>query len=335
MLTECVKCGFYVKQNDEFCLNCGIESPGIEFNKPSDSTLPLYNLIRSGFVKIICSLIFTIILVFAAADWSFSNLAYLRDSYFFLVLFFGLSASFSTLFLLEKWYFKRLNIKRLKNTENFLSKLKLIDNRLSDLDRREKQIDLILYRINENPGRQLTDVKPKLIKAREIVISQFARYELQKQKIELVRLQNGVSPYLVGWNQLNEYEIENGLVTIKNTKQEINKVRQKLANYTEVGFPEKFLSEKHNFLSQLDETEMSFEQLREALLSRQAIRALREVSPVEENLNLPNADNIIHAAETFNIQTTLTDFSESFDELEREYQRLKAEENIEQKLLKS
>lgn len=35
----------------------------------------------------------------------------------------------------------------------------------------------------------------------------------------------------------------------------------------------------------------------------------------------------------FNIQTTLTDFSESFEELEREYRRLKTEEELEQKLL--
>ena len=331
MLTECIYCGFYVKQNSSFCLNCGIESPNKEFAESSTKILLISNLIRSDFVKIIGALILTLILLLAVADWSFSKIFYLRDFYFFSTMFLGLSVSFASLFLLQKWLHTKLNPKRKKNIESFLSKAKLIDKRLSELDKRAQQVDLVLSRITENDSQQLNDIRPKLLEARKIACNQFARYELQKQKIQLVRLQNGVSPYLAEWNHLNEYEIENGLVTIKNTHQEIDKIRRNLT----IEFPENTLPEKHNFLSQLDETETSFEQLREALLSRQAARALREISPLEGNLKLPNTEEITHTAETFNIQTTLTDFSESFDELEREYQRLKVEENIEHNLLRN
>lgn len=331
MLTECINCGFYVRPNDEFCLNCGIESPSKEFTEPSASVFFISSLIRSDFLKIICSMILTLILLLAVADWNFSKIFYLRDIYFFSTIILGLLLSFALLFLLQKWLHAKLKPKRKKKPESFTSKLKLIDKRLSDLERRAKQIDLVLSRIIENKSQQLNEIRPKLLEARKIASNQLARYELQKQKVQLVRLQNGVSPYLAGWNRLNEYETENGLTTIKNTKQKMDKIRQNLA----IEFPEKALPEKRHFLSQLDETETSFEQLREALLSRQAARALREISPIEENLQLPNGEEIAHAAETFNVQTTLTNFSESFDELEREYQRLKAEEVIGQKLLES
>lgn len=106
-------------------------------------------------------------------------------------------------------------------------------------------------------------------------------------------------------------------------------------SYVAIEFPERALPEKESFLTQLAETESSCEKLREALLSRQAVRALQDISPLQENLKLPSAKEIVHAAESFNIQTTLTDFSESFEELEHEYKRLKTEEEIDQKLLES
>ena len=196
-------------------------------------------------------------------------------------------------------------------------------------------LDSILSQISDNSSQQLKAMHPKLLLAREIVISQFARYELQKQKIELVRLQNGVSPYFFALHQLNEFETANGLVTIENTRTEINKTRQRLTNYVAVEFPKQTLQEKENFLEQLSQTDNSCEKLREALLSRQAACALHDISPLQEHLQLPNAEEIVHAAESFNIQTTLTDFSESFEELEHEYKRLRAEEEVSQKLLDS
>jgi hypothetical protein len=203
------------------------------------------------------------------------------------------------------------------------------------LDRRIQEIDLISSRISKNPSEQLKNVRDKLLTARAIVVSQYARYELQKRKIELVRLQNNVSPYLFGLYQLNEFKTEDGLVTIENTQAAIDKIRQNLTGFAAIEFPERTLPEKQNFLSQLDDTEMSCERLREAFLSRQAARALQSISPIEENLQLPDVEELAHTAETFNLQTMLTDFSESFAELEHEYKRLKAEEEVGRKLLKN
>lgn len=321
MLTRCVNCEFYLRADDLFCLNCGLSEPTIELNQSEivvNDMDYLYAGIAAFTISVLAALIFSIA----------SGLT--------LVLIFVLS--FIGFMIPIRSYSKGKSRKQISarfNKYGFNEKERIVQKRLSELGKRGQNIDAVLEKIKETDSRNLQDVRIKLLAAREIVTSQFARYELQAEKIELVRLQNGVSPYLFGWHRLNEYETENGLATIENTQQQINKIRQNITSYAAIEFPEKTLPEKRNFLSQLAETEKSCEKLREALLSRQAARALQEISPIEESLKLPDERESIHAAETFNIQTTLTDFSESFDELEREYKRLKAEEEIGRKFLKN
>jgi hypothetical protein len=240
---------------------------------------------------------------------------------------------FALIFLLKSFEFSAPIPRLTKNEHNLTFKDKIIEDRIIELNKRQQRIDTILDKIKETDGQNLQEVRHKLLSAREIGISQFARYELQKQKIELVRLQNSVSPYLLSLHRLNEFETENGLVAIETTKTEVNKIRQNLTNYVAIEFPAHTLNEKEHFLSQLSETENSCEKLREALLRKQAARALQGISPIEENLKLPSAKEIVHSAETFNVHTTLTDFSESFEELEREYRRVRAENEVSQKLL--
>jgi hypothetical protein len=333
MLTRCVNCGFYVNQNDEFCLNCGIKSPTIDIFIPSPNLLVVARLTKSKLLAFILSTFMIFISLCIVTDGNLSSIPYLRDYVVFAVILFGVGISFLSLFLINKWFLRKHNFQRPKSHNNFNSKKNTIDRRLSELDKRAKTIDSILSKIAENSSTQLKELRPKLLSARGIVSGQFARYELQKQKIELARLQNSVSPYLFGLDRFNEFETENGLVTLENTLLAMNRIRQNLTRDDEIEFSGKALSEKQTFFTQLDETEDSCQKLREALLSKQAVRALQALSPIEENLKLSNSKELARESDVFNIQTTLTDFSESFDELEREYKRLKAEEETEQKLL--
>jgi len=333
MLTPCVNCGFYVKQTDEFCLNCGIESPEKEYNLPSPNLLVVAKITKSKPLLLLLIVTMWVLSILIITGGDFSAIAYLRDYVILAVIFFGIIFSFLSLFLINFWIAKKLRPKRQKRIENLTSKQKTIDNRLTELDKRAKTIDRILSEISEHSSLQFKNMRPKLLAAREIVISQFARYEIQKQKIELLRLQNGVSFYLFGLHRLNEYQTENGLVTIETSRAAINQIRQNLTRYDVIDFPENTLPEKQAFLTQLDETEDSCQKLREALLSRQAARALQDISPIAESVKLPSSKELAHESNVFNIQTTLTDFSESFDELEREYKRIKAEEETEQKFL--
>lgn len=318
MLTKCVNCKFFIIKSDSICPNCGLSEPIIELHQ-NETVATDMGYLYAG----IAAFAVSIIVAFISQKISIVITASI----------FILSFLICTMIILERTSRKETHNRFSK--EGFKDKEKIIEKRISELLKRFQNIETILAKIKETDSRNLQNIRSRLLEAREIIVGQFARYELQAKKIEAVRLQNILSPYLVNWNRLNEYETENGLVTIANTQHEISKIREVLTDSEADKFPEKFLPEKLNFIAQLDETEMNCEKLREALLSRQAARALQDISPIEESLKLPNADEIIHAAETFNIQTTLTDFSESFEELEREYQRLKAEENIEQKLLKN
>lgn len=310
MSTKCVNCGFYITNFEKVCPNCGLRNPTNTFRRTT-----LKFLLTSLSFSFLFSAIITLFAVIFLRGQSVPSI--------FLVTFVVLS------FIIYVFIKEKYTIKPQFYKSPFLSELdkkeKIINGRAVELAERGKKIDAVLDKIKDTDSNQLQDVRAKLLSAREIVISQFARYELQKQKIELVRLQNGVSRYLAGLHRLNDLETENGLLAIETARREIERIGQNLTRYDAIEFSERVLPEKENFLSQLSETVDSCDRLREAILSRQAVKALQGISPIEENLKLPASKDLAHAAETFNIETTLTDFSESFEELEREYKRLRAE----------
>lgn len=316
MLTRCFNCNFYVSSFESKCPNCGrLASP---------------RKIVGGYLQIakfpaLFALFFSLVFSLPATIFffgDFDNFAQILLSAAFIY-----SIFFAVLFFIQ---FKRSFISRANNEINspvssIAGKRKLIEKRIAELDSRGRKIDSVLDKIKETDRENLQEARRKLLSAREIVISQLARYELQKQKVELVRLQNELSPYLYKLHRLADVETESGLAAVEITQLEIENMRGNLASYAAIDFPEKTLPEKQSFLAQLDETNESCERLREALLGRQAASALRGISPIEGNLKFSGAKEVEHAAETFNMRAALTDFSESFDELESEYRRLRSE----------
>lgn len=324
MLIKCVNCGFYIGKNDEFCLNCGFQNP------PDQSYSEKFDYKKFLLIQAISFVIIAAI-IFLISKNSDLTIPFIFG-YFLVSLLMSIAITqIFSIFKSEKNFNKRYSA----NQNNLYQKEKIIEKRVANLDKREQKIIAVVDKIKENDSSNLQEVRRRLLSARKIVLCQFARYELQRQKIELVRLQNGVAPYLYGLHRLNDVDTENGLVTLDISKNDLGRMRQSLTSDAAIDFPEQALPERQNFLAQLAETEDSCEQLREALLSRQAARALQDISPLEENLKMPHSKELVHAAESFNIQTTLTDFSESFDELELEYKRIRAEEEIEHKLLES
>lgn len=333
MLTKCVICGFNVRKDDRYCLNCGKKNPTKEFYEDGKFKAFLYKIIESNTSRLILSFLLIFIVVFVLSEIATTKFPkYVAYVWLSAIIFWIFLSVFLFLYI-EVWNFPKPAPKIIRNKNNLISKSKTIENRMIELSRRGQQIDSVLSKIGNDESENLQEVRRKLLTAREIVMSQFARYELQKQKIELVRLQNGVSPYLFKLHRLNEFQTEDGLVTIENTRHEINKIRTILTRFDAIEFPRNTLPEKENFLAQLSETENSCQNLREALLSKQATRALQGISPIAEKLKIPHTNELAHTAETFNLQTTLTDFSESFEELEREYRRVQSESEISQKIL--
>lgn len=333
MLTKCVICEFNVREDDRYCLNCGKKHPAKKLREKAKLKAVFYQIVESTNFRLALSFFLTFIFIYFIIDIASQSFTRYIGLFWILGVVIWIFLSIFLFFFINVLKFPKAAPRIIRSKNNLISKSKIIENRMIELNRRGQQIDSVLSKIGNTESENLQEVRRKLLAAREIVMSQFARYELQKQKIELVRLQNGVSPYLFKLHRLNEFQTEDGLVTIENTRYEINKIRAILTRFDAIEFPRNTLPEKENFLAQLSETENSCQNLREALLSKQATRALQGISPIAEKLKLPHTNELAHTAETFNLQTTLTDFSESFEELEREYRRVQSESEISQKLL--
>jgi len=321
MLKKCVNCEFYVSANEKFCPNCGLSAPSKEFENKSEE----FERNLTITIAVVLAIVFSFILLYLRSDGKFDNLSELP---FVLIgsLLFGFAFSiFISAFVAGRLGKKEFNHRfaYLKVDKTLVATEDTITMRNYELDIKYHETEKLLERANKSGDETAAR---KLLTARELILTQIARYELQNQKIKLIRLQNSLRPILYNQNFSDE-ENEYFAGTVDDAMVEIVEMHQSLTNDYAIEFPEAVQPEKHSFLTQLNETETSCEKMRKALLNRQTARALQTVSPFQENYELPNEQEIIHAAETFNIQTTLTDFSDSFDELERDYKRFKAEEN--------
>ncbi len=328
MLSKCVQCGFYVRQNDEFCPNCGGFEPTKNYDLKPQKYIRLLSLLRSMDFRVVFSVFVAFCVLMILSDFSFFSVFYFQWYIYFFALILGALTSFSLSFWLKKFLIVE-NISREKTTKCLSTQEKIVLKRIKTLEQRANQIENILQRIGESSKKTLSDVRTKLISANEIVVSQLSRYELQNYKIKLVRLQNNMSPYFLYLHRLDEFRIEEGILTGEQTIREVGKIRESISD----SFPKKVEIERADFLKNLDETSQSCEKLWEALLSKQALFALKDVQPTNEIGTILHAEELAHATETFNLQAKLTDFSESFDELEDEYKRLTADDEITQKFL--
>lgn len=323
MLTKCVKCRFNIRQTDEFCPNCGLQNPSKENPQLSGYNIPLLMASIGLFSLIIFLIIQSLILSKPMSIESFFIVAVLSLSFSFIP-----SAVFYNL-VIKKINEVKVRKRKVYNANFLIQKENIVSQRIADLVQRGSGINQILEKIGNSQTQNLQEISQKLLSAQEIINNQFVRYELQKRKIELVRMQNKMLPYLENLEKLKDFQTENGILESENIIREIGEINQKLSKK----FPASFREERQNFLHQLQETSISCGALREVLLSKQALRALQSVQPIETIDNSNHTNEFSHTIETFNIQTTLTDFSESFEQLENEYRRLLADKEVSEKLL--
>jgi hypothetical protein len=315
MLSKCVQCDFYVGKIDEFCPNCG---HAISFENPT-----LWKENEAAFLLIgLSTILISIILSLVNKHWQDDIIAIIVTSFI-------VSVAISWLYNSDRKSKQNFQITERSYRRSLNHKEVTIEKRIEELINRKNKISSVLYQIGNEPSENLQPVQHKLNSAKEILETQSARYKLQKEKINLVRLQNRVSPYLLYLHSLDELQTEEGIFISDNTIREVDELHESISD----NFPKKVEIERANFLKNLDETSESCEKLWEALLSKQALFALKDVQPINEIGNILHAEELAHASETFNLQTKLTDFSESFDELEAEYKRLTADDEISQKFL--
>ncbi|HRH45397.1 MAG TPA: zinc ribbon domain-containing protein [Pyrinomonadaceae bacterium] len=316
MFSKCNKCNFHLRQTDGFCPNCGVITHNQELNQPRSITWNIPLLISLVIIfYFIGSLIFATIIPNYVLILSF-------------IFSFGISIPFHQFIVNQNIREKSEKLKRY-NENNLTKTYFTVSQRLAELSHRRNRFDAILNRISKSSSKNLEQIQQKLLSAQQIIKNQCIRYNLQKKKIELIRLQNEVLPYLEMVDILKDYQIENGVVVTEKVIREVAINAQDLSE----NHSNSLQYEQQQFLKQLKETSESCERLQEVLLSKQALRALQTVQPIEE-FDLPMMTNeFSQTIATFNIQTTLTDFSESFEQLENEYRRLLADNEVSQKLL--
>ena len=307
MLTKCYNCRYFVREDEEICFNCGTENPG-----------------ENGFWYEI-NFKRVILIFFLSYDLEVI-LFFLTGNSFFNSIITSLFISFFVTFVAEVFFLSLQNAKVYPGRLN--AKFSTAENRIRELSERKQNINKILSQISKSDTEKLQDVKIKLVAAKEIIESQMNRYELQADKIKLIRIQNEVAPVLFDFQNLKYAQTENALKTVAAAKKEVKKLKSNIdASYR----AEDRFSELDSFTEQLAETENSYNLLRESLIGRQAALALRDISDTEDKIYRP--DELEEAIETFNINTELTELSSSFEELENEYKKLKSDNPFEEKLL--
>ncbi|HEX8250835.1 MAG TPA: hypothetical protein VF599_21860, partial [Pyrinomonadaceae bacterium] len=154
MLTNCAYCKFYIRQDDEFCLNCGMSNR-------ADNALSGQILIRLG---LICAAI-TYLMVGILAKNQLPDVPFALSFIFVFCLLF-----IPSFIVFELFYNKKLN-KKLRSNLN--EKQKIIEKRVNELNRRGQKIDAVLDKIKKTDSPQLQNVRARLLSAREVVVSQF------------------------------------------------------------------------------------------------------------------------------------------------------------------
>jgi hypothetical protein len=163
----------------------------------------------------------------------------------------------------------------------------------------------------------------------------------------MVRWQNKLLPFIFETKELSYTEIEYHLGEIEKAREvgkkmlERLKMLQKLREKIDSDSSGQELSgmisstDVQELSKRIEETIVSCTTLHDALLSQQAVIALKGITSLQDALNpIQKPTASLRELEVFNAQVAITDFSASFRELEAEYVRVRSEEDVGQQINK-
>lgn len=328
---KCLNCEFNVTQEDERCPNCGVlhplESLAEErpFNEQEFTEKVVVGILvvaflipaiyfgsQAGFFGVVCcALPVGIIVAYVGA------------------MVVGAPATLIAEAITNRKVAKRrneLDTRKTPHPESLKYKETLINQRLSELSNREHKLESVLQKAKQISGEQWQQVSKTLEATIETLKKQHARYSAKSVEIEIVRLQNRAAPLIYEADRYSYEQIDSHLVKIGGAQTRANELDRKLQQQKSVLGDVSEVKELSERLSEINE---SMVKLHDALVSRQAVLALQEVSPLSDAItNVPPPIKAIRESEIFNIHVAITDFSASFKELESEYARVQAEEDV-------
>jgi len=296
MFTECVNCGFYASPDVKSCPDCGVSAPGepLKF-KADDFDRPLIFKLTAAFVI----LIFGGIVFFRLREGN-NDFSDLFGLFGIVVLFSIVPAMFVSFFVL--FYRKKTERRRFALTEttatNFQFMQDMILQRNHELHERLREFRAAKRGVRLSVDYGKSNHTPRKME----ILNLIARYALLDSKIDFARLENKLPLLVKQRNALKDDE--DFSEKLDAVWSEIESIKSSLTDDSAAEVSENFQVEKRDFLAQVEEAE----KLCEALSKRGG--------------ELQSFDSI-RRADNFAVHQTLGNFIKSFNESEREYQKLK------------
>ena len=209
-----------------------------------------------------------------------------------------------------------------------------IRQRLSDIAQREQRLEETRQQVVTSVGDAATQerwskVRQTIDSAAGVLSKQRDRYHAKLWEIALVRWQNALEPLAADWESLTHEACNQRLRQLERLRAQ---GKQYLDDWEGVDLTD--LPEARRCLERLRNALESCDQLREALIVEQARLAVQGIAPVEEALTstLGTGNAAMHALDVFNARAALGEFESAFDELEAEYNRLRSEDELAEKV---
>lgn len=307
MLAECVNCGFYVGSNEKFCPDCGVSAPDAPLKIDADDfDRPL--MFKSAATIAIIIILGIVVFRLYEGNRDFSDLF----GTLWLIVFISLILSVFAVLFLAHFLTKKEKRRRFAAAESATSFKFMQDTIL--LRNHELRIKLDDLRSSTKKGFRLSASREKSKAFAEKVETQnlIARYDLLNNKIDFARLQNKLLPLIEQRNA--RQRDDNFSEELDEIRSDLELVNLALTDEYAAKTPENFLSEKQDLLARVVETE----KFCEALSKRRS-----NSEPFADDLETLPSDDLARRTNNFEVQAALRNFTDSFNEIEREHERWK------------
>lgn len=326
---RCRDCRFWVSSQDVNCPNCGIVRPCEKFEDRNYLVkVALAPSLHAVFLFSIYVLMVIPLLVLVTQSYGFADDA--------LALLFVAGAILIPLILivaglgLLKAAVRVLPDRNARSERTLRESWNTINLRLNEIEKRQEQIRSVRRRTDENQSAEWQRVRQTLQDAASMLNIHHARYKAKAIEVEAVRWQNSLNPLFYGWESLNYERTERRLRALDKANSKGVFLQDRLMQES------KSIGDTSDFRElevRIEETLASCKRVHDGLVGRQAVLALKGLSPLEEAaMSIPSPTAELRATEVFNSEVALTDFSTSFEELESEYARLQSEGEVAQEI---
>jgi hypothetical protein len=323
-------CDFLVTPQDEYCPNCG--APKLQLHMTEDylKSVAFNPFNHKWFFAVTYMMVFLLVnaILLIVADNLGDDTINVAALIFIASLITGILV-FGGFFFLEDFYVKSLRLD-VQHNPNLKQIERAIRQRLNEIKEQEAQIEIVLSRVKQHTGEQWDIVCRRLMGAKVMLQQQHTRYSAKLLEIGIVRWQNRIVPLVKDLDDLSFAQTDSRLQDINAKREQGMEIKANLESQQRAFGT---VPETQQLSERLDETLLSCQMIQEALVRRQAVMALKHVTPLKDAM-LPTSTPFaaLKGGEVLNSQVAVTDFSSAFEELEAEYTRMQSEEDLGQQV---